>query len=167
VLGSDASTTVRTKEDPMTGERSLERLTVGGDLMEVRVGSAETDGAVLAYEVSMAPGGGPPHLHRHDAVEVVRVEEGELTFYLATSAGIDRRTAGPGDVVGIAADREHTIRNEGPVAARAFTVLAPGERMERFARAAAALGPEATPDRVAGLAADAGIEITRPLDGVA
>jgi quercetin dioxygenase-like cupin family protein len=144
-----------------------ERLTVGGDLMEVLVGSAESDDEILAYEVSIAPGGGPPHLHRHDAVEVVRVEEGELTFYLATRTGIDRRTAGPGDVVGIVADREHTIRNESAGAARAFSVLSPGGRMERFARAAAALGPEAAPDRVADLAAEAGIEITRPLDAVA
>ena len=141
-----------------------ETLHVGDDLMEVRVSGAESGGAVLAYDVTLAPGGGPPHLHRHEAVEVVRVERGELTFYLADERGeVDRCTAGPGEVVAVAANREHTIRNEAATAARAFAVLSPGDRMEHFARAAAALGTGATPDRVAALAAASGIEITRPL----
>lgn len=152
----------------MNSERSTpERLRVGGDVMDLRVGSAETAGAVLAYDVVLPPGGGPPHLHRHEAVEVVRVEEGEVTFYLAAETGIDRRVARAGDVVCIAGSREHTIRNESPEPARAFTVLSPGEQMEGFARAAAALGTEATADRVAELARAAGIEITRPLETVA
>jgi quercetin dioxygenase-like cupin family protein len=142
-----------------------ERLRVGGDVLDLRVGSAETDGAVLAYDVTLAPGGGPPHLHRHAAIEVVRVEDGEVTFYLGTEAGIDRRLSGVGDVVCIAGGREHTFRNESAEAARVFALLSPGRQMEDFARAAAALGAEASPDQVARLATTAGIEITRPLEG--
>ena len=145
-------------------EAPAETLRVGGDQLEVRMSSGESDGALFAYDVNLAPGGGPPHLHRHEAVEIFKVEEGELTFYLADERGeVDRRTAGPGEVVAIPGNREHTIRNEAAAAARAFAVLSPGDRMEHFARAAAALGADATPDRVADLAAASGIEITGPL----
>jgi len=141
-----------------------ETLRVGGDTMEMHMTSAESEGTLLAYDVTLSPGGGPPHLHRHEAAELFKVERGELTFYLADADGeIGRRTAGPGEVVAIPGNREHTIRNESAAAARAFAVLAPGDRMEHFARAAAALGTEATPDRVASLAAENGIEVTRPL----
>ena len=143
-----------------------ETLRVGGDLVEVRAASAETDGALLAYDVTLAPGGGPPHLHRHEAAELVRVEEGELTFYLGDeSGGVERRRAGRGEVVAVAGNREHTFRNEAAAAARAFAVLSPGDRMEHFARAAAALGADASAERVAALAAADGIEVTRPLPG--
>jgi quercetin dioxygenase-like cupin family protein len=141
-----------------------ETLRVGDDLMAVHAPSAASGGALLAYDVTLSPGGGPPHLHRHAAAELLRVEEGELTFYLAEEDGtVDRRTAGPGEVVAIAGNREHGFRNETAAAARAFAVLAPGEGMEHFARAAAALGAAASPERVAALAAANGIEITRPL----
>jgi mannose-6-phosphate isomerase-like protein (cupin superfamily) len=141
-----------------------ETLRVGGDQLEVRMSSGDSDGALFAYDVELAPGGGPPHLHRHEAVEIFKVEAGELTFFLADERGeVDRRTAGPGEVVAIPANREHTIRNEAAAAARAFAVLSPGDRMEHFARAAAALGAAAAPNQVADLAAANGIEITRPL----
>ena len=54
-------------------------------------------GALLALEVLMPPGGGPPMLHRHEPAELYRVERGELTFYLG-GRGRDRRrsTAGAG-----------------------------------------------------------------------
>lgn len=144
-------------------EAPAEPLRVGGDLMDVRVSSAESDGALFAYDVTLAPGGGPPHLHRHEAVELFKVEQGELTFYLADEAGeVDRRTAGPGEVVAVPGNREHTIRNEAAAAARAFAVLSPGDRMEQFARAAAAL-TEPMPASVSALAAANGIEVTGPI----
>lgn len=150
-----------------TAPAPAETLRVGGDQLEVQMSSEESDGALLAYDVTLAPGGGPPHLHRHEAVEVFKVERGELTFYLAGEDGeVGRRTAGPGEVVAIPGNREHSVRNEAAAAARAFAVLSPGDRMEHFARAAAALAGEATPACVAELAATNGIEITRPLPEV-
>ena len=141
-----------------------ETLRVGGDEMEIQMSSAESDGALLAYDVTIAAGGGPPHLHRHEAVEVFKVEAGELTFYLADEQGeVERRAAGPGEVVAIPSNREHTIRNEAGAAARAFAVLSPGDRMEHFARAAAALGSAASPEQVSLLAAANGIVVTGPL----
>jgi mannose-6-phosphate isomerase-like protein (cupin superfamily) len=96
-----------------------------------------SSGAMLAFEVRMRPGGGPPALHRHDPLELYRVERGELTFYLADESGrVERTVARAGEVVAI-----------------------PGREVERFIRAAA----EAAPGDVLALAAAHGIEITRPL----
>ncbi len=145
-------------------------LSVGGDEVAVRVTGEQSGGALLAIEVRMAPGGGPPALHRHDPSELYRVERGELAFYLGDEAGhVRRRTAGPGEVVAIPGGAEHTIRNESGEEARAFVVFAPGGAMERFVREAAALGADGAPAmrEVLSLAARHGIEMTRPLAEVA
>ncbi len=145
-----------------------DRLTVGSDELTFRVTSEETGGALLAIEVRMAAGGGPPLLHRHDPVEVYRVERGELTIYLEDDAGeLARVVAGAEDVVAIPGGREHTIRNESQAEALAYVVFAPGGEIERFCRAAdelAARGAVA-PAQVSALAERHGIEMTRPVPG--
>lgn len=141
-------------------------LRVGADEISVRVTSAETGGALFAVEVRMEPGGGPPVMHRHAPGELYEILEGEFAFYIADAAGDTRRTtAAAGAVVPIPGGRPHTIRNESDAAARAFVVHAPGESMERFARAAAALAADGPPtmDDVLGLAARHGIEMTGPI----
>ena len=57
-------------------------ITVGREQIAVRLTTAETGGTLLALDVTMPPGGGPPGLHRHAAAEAYRVLEGELTLYL-------------------------------------------------------------------------------------
>jgi quercetin dioxygenase-like cupin family protein len=137
---------------------SAEALQVGGDEIRLRLTSAESGGGAIAFEVEMQPGGGPPSLHRHPSLEVYRVEEGELILYL----GEERTPVTAGEVAFIPGGAEHTIRNESDRAARAFVLLSPGGELESFARAAAALeSPE--PADVMRLAAESGIEITRPL----
>src|SRR4051794_23259022 len=108
-------------------------LTIGGDELTFRVTSEETGGALVAVEVRMAPGGGPPMLHRHPAAEVYHVQSGEFTVYL----GGERIPAPAGSVVPIAGGREHTIRNESEEDATAYVVFAPGAAMEAFVREAA------------------------------
>ena len=138
-----------------------DRLTVDVDELTFRVTGADSGGALLAFEVRMPPGGGPPALHRHDPAELYRVERGEFAFYLADDDGqVTRSTAGPGDVVAIAGRREHTVRNESGAESAAFVVLAPGAAFERFVRAAA------VSDDVIALAAEHGVEITRPLEAI-
>jgi len=155
--------------NPMTdtAERREERVSVGGDELTFRVASAKSDGALLAIDVRIPAGGGPPALHRHDAFELYRVERGELAFYLERDGAISRTTAGPGAVVAIEGGREHTIRNESNAEARAFVVFAPGGEIERFIRAAAELGRGGPPamEDVLALAAQHGVELTRPLEG--
>ena len=143
----------------LTSTRDDTRLEVGSDEITIRVTAAESGGALLAFEGRMPPGGGPPALHRHDPAELYRVERGEFAFYIAEADGSVRRsTAGPGDVVAIPGGREHTIRNDSAAESAAFVVLSPGEGFERFVRAAA------VSDDVAALAAEHGIEMTRPLE---
>ena len=142
-----------------------DRVTVGGDEVVLRVTSRETAGALVAFDVRMPAGGGPPMLHRHDPFELYRVERGEFAFYLEDDDGEVRRSvAGAGAVVAIPAGREHTIRNESEDEAHALVVFSPGAGMERFLRAAGALE---APERQAmlALASAHGIEFTRPLEG--
>ena len=141
-------------------------LVVGGDELVVRSPAAATGGRVAVVEVRMAAGGGPPGLHRHEACEVYSVVEGELAFYVEGDDGEVRRTAGAaGAVVPIAGGREHTIRNESAAAARASVVYSPGDGMEAFARAAAALAARGRPamEEVVAIASAHGIEMTRSL----
>jgi mannose-6-phosphate isomerase-like protein (cupin superfamily) len=142
----------------MSAEESLR---VGGDELRFRLTSAASAGGAIAFDVAMAPGGGPPALHRHPSLEIYRVVEGELCLYLGEpGGGVERRTVGEGEVAFIPGGTEHTVRNESERPARAFAVLCPGTELEAFARAAAKAEPERVPD----LAADAGIEITRPIE---
>jgi oxalate decarboxylase/phosphoglucose isomerase-like protein (cupin superfamily) len=138
--------------------RDQEQLTVGADELRFRVTSADSDGALLAFEIRMPPGGGPPALHRHEPAELYRVEHGEFAFYIGDDDGqVTRSTAGPREVVAIPGGREHTVRNESTGDSAAFVVLAPGAEFERFVRAAAEGGD------IAALAAAHGVEITRQL----
>jgi quercetin dioxygenase-like cupin family protein len=125
--------------------------------LTIRASCADTGGAIVATEITMPPGGGPPLLHRHDPGEIYHVIDGEFTFYLE---GAERRTAVAGDVVPIAGGRAHTIRNESSAPATALVVHAPGEQMERFAHAAAALS---SMDEALALAERHGITMLGPL----
>jgi mannose-6-phosphate isomerase-like protein (cupin superfamily) len=149
-----------TQSDP------AERIKVGADEVAIRVTSAETDGALLAIEVWLPAGGGPPMLHRHAPLEVYRVERGELVIYLEDDEGEVRQiVAAAGAVVHIGAGREHTIRNESDAEALAYVTFAPAGGIERFMRAAGAAAANGPPDPadVLALAERHGIEMTRPV----
>jgi hypothetical protein len=106
-------------------------------------------------------------LHRHDPFELYRVRRGELAVYLESDGGaVARVTAGPGTLVPIGSGREHTVRNESDEEVEATVVFSPGEPMERFVRAAAALGSAEPPghEAVFELAEAHGIEITRSVE---
>jgi mannose-6-phosphate isomerase-like protein (cupin superfamily) len=146
----------------------METMQVGSDRITFRVTSEESGGALLAAEVEMPAGGGPPVMHRHVASEVYRVEEGELAIYVEESGGGVRRIrATPGSVVHIAGGRAHTIRNESEAGARAYVTFVPGARLERFVRAAARLAADGPPAmaEVLALAERHGVEMTGPVPG--
>ena len=102
---------------------------MGGDELTFRVTSAETGGALLAVEVRIPAGGGPPMLHRHAPAEVYRVERRELAVYVdddvvfAPGAGIERfmRDAGelaaPDPAAVVALAERHGIEMTRPVPA--------------------------------------------------
>jgi mannose-6-phosphate isomerase-like protein (cupin superfamily) len=108
---------------------------------------------VVAAEVTIPAGGGPPAMHRHPSAELYRVDRGELALYL----GDERISAGEGAVVHIPGGTAHTIRNETDAEAQAFVVFTPGTEMERFVRAVAA-----SPGDVLALAREHGIEMLTP-----
>ncbi len=143
---------------------TTERLTVGTEEISLHVTSRDSGGSLLVFDVRMPPGGGPPALHRHEPLELYRVQRGELAFYVADEHGeVRREVARPGTVVTIPGGREHTIRNESGADAEAMVVFSPGEAMEGFARGAGAVSE---PGEVLALAAAHGIEITRPLESI-
>ncbi|MDW5598823.1 cupin domain-containing protein [Conexibacter stalactiti] len=145
-----------------------DHITVGREIVHVRVSSAESGGELLAIDVRMPAGGGPPMLHRHGPAELYRVESGELTIYLEDESGALRRhLAGPGAAVFVPGGREHTVRNESDADATASVVFTPGEQMERFVRAAGELAAAhaPSPEEMREIAAAHGIELTRPVSG--
>jgi mannose-6-phosphate isomerase-like protein (cupin superfamily) len=131
----------------------MERLKVGHDEITLHVDSERSGGTMVAAEVTIPAGGGPPALHRHPSAELYRVQRGELALYL----GDDRISAGEGAVVHIPGGTAHTIRNETDAEAQAFVVFTPGTEMERFVRAVAA-----SPGDVLALAREHGIEMLTP-----
>jgi oxalate decarboxylase/phosphoglucose isomerase-like protein (cupin superfamily) len=151
----------------MTKDKSLvdpaaDRLRVGSDELEFRV----TSEALLAMDVRLPAGGGPPVLHRHAPDEVYRVERGELALYVEDEHGeVQRTPVGPGGVVHIPGGRAHTVRNESDDDALAYVVFAPGAQMERFVRAAAAVAADGPPstEEVLALAERHGIEMAGPV----
>jgi oxalate decarboxylase/phosphoglucose isomerase-like protein (cupin superfamily) len=145
----------------------METLRVGTDTIRLAVTSRDTDGALVAAEVRIPAGGGPPVLHRHAPHEVYRVEAGELAVYVEGGDGaVARILATPGDVVHIPSGRAHTVRNESGADAQAYVVFTPGAQIEDFVRAAAGVGGDGPPamDAVLALAERHGVQITGPLD---
>jgi mannose-6-phosphate isomerase-like protein (cupin superfamily) len=107
----------------------MERLKLGTDEIAIHVSS----GSLLAAEVTIPPGGGPPAMHRHPSEELYRVEDGELAISVE-----DRRiVAGPGSVTHIPGGVAHNVRNESAHPARAYVVFSPGTEFEAFVRASA------------------------------
>jgi oxalate decarboxylase/phosphoglucose isomerase-like protein (cupin superfamily) len=132
---------------------------LGSDEITFHVTSDDSDGALIAAEVHIPPGGGPPAMHRHPPEELYRGVAGELAIYLEEGDEVRRITVTPGVVVHIPGGRPHNVRNESAEEARAFVVFTPGTEIERFFRAAAATPPQEIP----ALAARHGVEFTGPL----
>ena len=128
----------------------MERLKVGRDEITLHLDSEGSGGTMVAAEVTIPAGGGPPALHRHPSAELYRVQRGELALYL----GDERIPAAEGAVVHIPGGMAHTVRNETDAEAEAFVVFTPGTEMEHFVRAVAA-----SPGDVVALAEEHGIEM--------
>ncbi|WP_308214371.1 cupin domain-containing protein [Solirubrobacter ginsenosidimutans] len=123
----------------------MERLKIGSDEITLHVSS----GTLLAAEVTIPAGGGPPAMHRHPSEELYRVEAGELAIYVED----ERIVAGPGSVTHIPGGATHNVRNESAADARAYVIFSPGTEMETFFRAVAE-----NPTDVVALAEANGIE---------
>ena len=107
-----------------TGEQAK----VLGSIHTNKVTPADTGGAFLALEISVAPQCGPPlHTHAEDA-EFFYVLEGEITF---TTPEMEVR-AGVGDFCYLPVGGYHGFQNHGDSPARALVMITPGLDAHRF-----------------------------------
>jgi quercetin dioxygenase-like cupin family protein len=108
-----------------------ETYNVIGELLTLKVTSAETGGAFTVVELVAQPGGGPP-LHTHPSSESFTILEGEFQFTgLACSQPYTFRAV-PGDTVFIPAAAPHAYKAVGDTPGKTLLVLTPGTEMEQF-----------------------------------
>jgi quercetin dioxygenase-like cupin family protein len=126
-------------------------------LMQPKLSSAQTQGALAVFEQLAPPGAATP-LHRHDATdESFYVLAGEVTFH--GPAGVQRCAAG--SFVAVPRGTPHAFRVSSADPARLLVLSAPGT-FEGFVRAVSApapgaslppAGPPPPPEAIAQLAA--------------
>ena len=113
--------------NPLSGERIVIRR------------AAATGGAVLVWELTLAPGGHVPSRHRHPKQEEsFTVLDGLMRFRV----GRRRITAGPGDTVRVAPGTVHHFANPGRVPARVSVETTPALEMEALLEVAAAMAQD-------------------------
>jgi oxalate decarboxylase/phosphoglucose isomerase-like protein (cupin superfamily) len=139
-------------------------LNVLGDSVTLVVTGEETGGALMACEVTVTPGGGPPP-HRHAPQEVMRVFEGEIEITRMREGKLEALVAAPGSLVYIPENAVHTYRNTGPKPARFLSILQPAGQ-ERFFLEVSELAsdPSGLPaaEEIAAVAAKHGISLLEP-----
>src|SRR5215472_9387464 len=114
--------------NPLSGERIVIRRT-----------AAQTGGAVLDWELTLAPGGKVPSSHAHPSQEeIFTVLDGTMRFRV----GWRRLTAVAGDVVRIPPGTVHHFANAGPEPATVAVESRPALAMEELLQTAAALAQE-------------------------
>lgn len=101
-----------------------------GEGFQVHATSGTTGGGFLIAEIASRPGGGPRHLHAHEAAEQYMCLAGEIT--VITGDGVHRLA--PLESVTIAPHLPHTYRNLGDGPARLLCTLSPPHDMEAFLR---------------------------------
>jgi quercetin dioxygenase-like cupin family protein len=106
----------QTLENPITGERFTFTDT-----------AASSDGALLAFDFALRPGGGVPIPHVHPVqTERFEVVDGLMRFRV----GLRKRMARAGDVVEVAPGVAHSFANAGPGEARLRVEVRPALAME-------------------------------------
>lgn len=103
----------------------------GGDRVTYKIHSAETDGSYFCFEVSTAPGFGPP-LHAHSYRELFYVLEGEYAFTLERDGELQTIMGTPGTAVAVPPNVPHTFKNRTAAPARLLFVHQPAALEEFF-----------------------------------
>jgi quercetin dioxygenase-like cupin family protein len=124
------------------GVQTLTRVIVNplsGEQIVIRRTAAETDGAVLDWELTLAPGGKVPSSHAHPGQEeVFTMLAGTMRFRV----GWRRLTAAAGDVVRVRPGTVHHFANAGREPARVAVQSRPALAMEDLLETAAAIAQE-------------------------
>jgi quercetin dioxygenase-like cupin family protein len=113
---------------------------VSGERITFRTTSAETNGALVAIDLELAPGGRVPggrHVHplQEERFEVVR---GRMRFRM----GREKVFAGPGEVVVVPPGMPHDFANAGDEDALVRVEVRPALKMEQLFETAVALAEE-------------------------
>jgi mannose-6-phosphate isomerase-like protein (cupin superfamily) len=132
------------------------------DLVHLHVPYGQTDGGVFVMQVDVAPGGGPPPLHTHDAHEFFWTLSGQLTYFRDDGdEGLTEIAGGPGTHAFIPGGVPHTYRNFSDQPASYLGVLSPPQKMQDFlVEAGIQPGEEfRSPEEVLAIGARYGIEL--------
>ena len=101
-----------------------------GEGFTVHATSQTTGGGFLIAEIASRPGGGPVHMHAHEAAEQYMCLDGRIT--VMTEEGTTE--LGPLESTTITPWLPHTYRNLGDAPARLLCTLSPPHDMEAFLR---------------------------------
>jgi len=101
-----------------------------GEGFRVHATSATTGGGFLIAEIASRPGGGPVHMHAHEAAEQYMCLDGRIT--VITEAATTELA--PLQSTTITPWLPHTYRNLGDSPARLLCTLSPPDDMEAFLR---------------------------------
>jgi quercetin dioxygenase-like cupin family protein len=112
---------------------------LSGEHITISRTAAETGGAVLDWELVLAPGGRVPSSHAHpEQTETFTVLEGRMKFRV----GWHHLIAEPGQVVRVPPGTVHHFANAGPRPARMAVQSRPALAMAELLETAAALAQE-------------------------
>ena len=112
---------------------------LSGEQITIRRTSTDTGGAVLEWELVLAPGGRVPSSHAHpEQEEVFTVLAGQMRFRV----GARRVVANPGDTVRIPPGTVHHFANAGSQPARVAVRTSPALSMQELLETAAALAQD-------------------------
>lgn len=126
--GSTTTLSAQTLENPISGERFV--------FLET---AADTDGELLAFELTLQPGGRVPGGHVHPGQEErFHVQAGHMRF----RKGFRRVLAGPGDAVVVPPETYHRFANAGEDPARVRVEVRPPLDMQRLYETVVALAQE-------------------------
>lgn len=117
----------------MAGQRFIHN-PISGELITIRTGAQDTDGALLEWELVLAPGGRVPSSHAHpEQQERFTIVDGRLRMRVAGK----RMVLGPGDTAIIPPGTVHGFANAGTTPVRAIVETRPALAMEELLDTAA------------------------------
>jgi quercetin dioxygenase-like cupin family protein len=125
----------RVIENPVSGERILIRDKAAHE-KAAHENTAQADGALLAWELFLAPGGRVPSSHAHpEQTERFTVTEGVMRFRVNGR----RTTLRPGQSILVTAGQVHSFANPGPRTAHVLVETRPALGMADLLETAAAM----------------------------
>jgi mannose-6-phosphate isomerase-like protein (cupin superfamily) len=98
----------------------------GADVTTIKASGRHTSGDLLVLEVTVAAGGGPPSLHRHEYTETFLFQEGEFEVSTLDADGsLGAINVAAGDTVSIPSMAWHNFKNVGAGPGRFIVVHSP------------------------------------------